>query len=235
MSSHHPTSYLAKSLSPHTRGNHPPRGEMTSSAILWVYPRTHGETWFRTARETSASGLSPHTRGNLLERCDVTEYLGSIPAHTGKPMRTMAISKTYGVYPRTHGETFAARSVATFSRGLSPHTRGNQFQTSAPPRSNGSIPAHTGKPFTPREMYPVGVVYPRTHGETHVFRGDRRNMKGLSPHTRGNLPMGRFHHGPHGSIPAHTGKPHPGNATHAMPWVYPRTHGETVPAHDSVP
>ena len=151
---------------------------------------------------------------------------------------TLKQTAMYEVYPRTHGETAPDRPPHT-SRpvlGLSPYTRGNLVQDSGRvcggwievyPRTHGetrfqfmcidiadggSIPVHTGKPFsvhhpvrnldlrvyprthgeTQRQMVialPIAFrVYPRTHGETQwqlLIAADQR-AGGLSPYTRGN-------------------------------------------------
>ena len=85
--------------------------------------------------------------------------------------------------------------------GLSPHTRGNLLVPDV--EVAGSIPAHTGKPFTSR-------TWRRNyHGSIPAHTG--KPDQGLSP-SRGNTP---------GVYPRtdHAG---------AYEWVYPRTYGETL-------
>ena len=172
-----------------------------------VYPRTHGEAARGGVASVAKMGLSPHTRGSPGGANSARIRRRSIPAHTGKPIRTPVVTMTSAVYPRTHGEAWDQASSDDQATGLSPHTRGSQIWRPAGQVERGSIPAHTGKPL-PR---PVSVrpsrVYPRTHGEAQVPQGFDGAAQGLSPHTRGSrrdLPadaiLGR-------SIPAHTGKP----------------------------
>ena len=134
-----------RGLSPHTRGNHvshpyppfsigsipahtgkPPRAR-SCRRDKPVYPRTHGETTI--AQNVSAS------------------IGGSIPAHTGKPSARPGYQRRSQVYPRTHGETIREAAMSQYSRGLSPHTRGNLQVAMDILDNQGSIPAHTGKPY----------------------------------------------------------------------------------------
>ena len=71
-----------------------------------VYPRTHGETYEWVVRVDGRWGLSPYTRGNLPLVSGIPLGLGSIPVHTGKPSWIDDTPILWGVYPRTHGETF---------------------------------------------------------------------------------------------------------------------------------
>ena len=207
-------------------------------------------------------GLSPHTRGNPPIGRFLRSSIRSIPAHTGKPGIQVCGAVSLQVYPRTHGETRACLCGVDNAEGLSPHTRGNHLPPVAAAGLGGSIPAHTGKanclravrsvmiavvfPRTQRGKSPpcsfleVMRVYPRTHGETTVSTSSAGIVKGLSPHTRGNLrDFMPFDRGPYrlGSIPAHTGKP---AVTLQLLYsrnyrVYPRTHGETCGSYAPSP
>ena len=174
-----------------------------------VYPRTHGETSSRFPSSSVMKGLSPHTRGNRSMGIGLPSGTGSIPAHTGKPIRNGLQGNRQRVYPRTHGETAASLDGWVDEEGLSPHTRGNRKVRPVHERGIGSIPAHTGKPQGNPRLSP-------------------RSVEGLSPHTRGNRRSvgNRIDHV--GSIPAHTGKPRSRLLRGLAIWVYPRTHGETA-------
>ena len=94
-------------------------------------------------------------------------------------------------------------------------------------RRQGSIPALTGKPVTTASCGCASKVYPRAYGETQPAENPIAAAGGLSPRLRGNLERRR--HGEHrvGSIPALTGKPHPGLPAGCRAAVYPRAYGET--------
>ena len=96
------------------------------------------------------------------------------------------------------------------------------------PRPVGSIPVHTGKPSSEIVASSPNKVYPRTHGETYRKYIGAIDEKGLSPYTRGNLPLDRLSDDLTGSIPVHTGKPYHSPHWWNDSWVYPRTHGETA-------
>ena len=152
-------------------------------------------------------GLSPYTRGNPRPDTVRAFRFGSIPVHTGKPLKRRDTVKTPLVYPRTHGETFAPCQAFFAYLGLSPYTRGNLLGLFPTLPCNGSIPVHTGKP---------------------VVGGLRLYYKeGLSPYTRGNLSCLVVVSVSRGSIPVHTGKPSFYARSSHLAKVYPRTHGET--------
>ncbi len=134
-----------------------------------VYPRTHGETELLWEEPGSETGLSPYTRGN--QHCPRYRPLlrRSIPVHTGKPIERVDRIGRREVYPRTHGETSRSGLAWPCDQGLSPYTRGNHNDTSACSTLLWSIPVHTGKPRSIAFSRPIGQVYPRTHGETHLL------------------------------------------------------------------
>ena len=70
-----------------------------------VYPRPCGETFSRHLSLATGMGLSPPMRGNHLEACRGLACRGSIPAHAGKPRRSIRPQISSGVYPRPCGET----------------------------------------------------------------------------------------------------------------------------------
>ena len=62
-----------------------PAGTYSSASLFWVYPRACGETRRVYDRFYFGRGLSPRMRGNPLLTKSDEGYLGSIPAHAGKP------------------------------------------------------------------------------------------------------------------------------------------------------
>ena len=239
-------SLLIHGLSPHTRGSRgegadvdadpgsipahtgKPTTRWATGTATRVYPRTHGEAAGRGARRWRSRGLSPHTRGSLLARRVSRNRLGSIPAHTGKPLFLAKWRLCRRVYPRTHGEAGVGLTPAEWEMGLSPHTRGSPNQGPVRREGQGSIPAHTGKPHCAVRRARAPWVYPRTHGEATERRAPARDDSGLSPHTRGSLSADAADGQRGGSIPAHTGKPATRRARGCCPRVYPRTHGEAA-------
>ena len=136
-----------------------------------------------------------------------TGAYGSIPVHTGKPLRVPDPPCPLWVYPRTHGETSRLTTDTTKRAGLSPYTRGNLVGVALVGGYQGSIPVHTGKPVLEWVgLHPQGV-YPRTHGETPRSGKTPLFITGLSPYTRGNLYARQLLAACDYSIPVHTGKP----------------------------
>ena len=119
-------------------------------------------------------GLSPYTRGNHFLGLGLA-YLGSIPVHTGKPFplgehQPGPYNDTFGVYPRTHGETSHMRRKGF--EGLSPYTRGNHIigeslkALGLSPYTRGNLRHLRCCPGKPHSQWKLTRVYPRTHGET---------------------------------------------------------------------
>ena len=154
--------------------------------VTRVYPRACGETTSTPAAMRTAVGLSPRMRGNRVRARAHDFAEGSIPAHAGKPLRSMGALPVDGVYPRACGETMIGTSLRYPNQGLSPRMRGNLTSF---PRSAGcqrSIPAHAGKPLSPCASTSSIRVYPRACGETFDFALGPGDLAGLSPRMRGN-------------------------------------------------
>ena len=151
-----------------------------------VYPRMYGETWLTGAGVGGQYGLSPHVRGNHERQLGGAQYLGSIPACTGKPSIIRQGGLLEGVYPRMYGETAIDGGGWQRIAGLSPHVRGNPSAGNGLSGGKRSIPACTGKP--PQTTAPSlrRRVYPRMYGETSRRKRSTARRRGLSPHVRGN-------------------------------------------------
>ena len=131
-------------LSPPTRGSHihglpgrecdrsipahtgKPRARTSIRPCAWVYPRPHGEALVVDAHQPPRTGLSPPTRGSRPAARVRSVCPGSIPAHTGKPLRRSAPATSAWVYPRPHGEAAVVDSFIGSAPGLSPPTRGSR-------------------------------------------------------------------------------------------------------------
>ena len=158
---------------------------------------------------------------------DLVDHLsdGSIPAHTGEPIRRPPRRRRREVYPRPHGGAALHMSAHHDSQGLSPPTRGSPSRYGADGLGARSIPAHTGEPTCADSGGTGRTVYPRPHGGAEVVSLDDLDDAGLSPPTRGShrrrMGRGRLL----GSIPAHTGEPGEAFTVLKSKAVYPRPHG----------
>ena len=234
----------ASGLSPPTRGSRRRAGRGTlrrrsipahagkpgrapaASTRTAVYPRPRGEAHRRRGAETVRDGLSPPTRGSLANGWQGTRIHRSIPAHAGKPRSPYVYARALPVYPRPRGEACSETLLPSPLGGLSPPTRGSQARRCAPIQSQGSIPAHAGKPILMTYLPMTYPVYPRPRGEAGDAPDEARCNEGLSPPTRGSpIDVPDEWHG-YRSIPAHAGKP---AIRRRRPWctsVYPRPRGE---------
>ena len=179
-----PGAFSREGLSPHIRGNLHQFGRVLSRyrsipahtgepgwghfrvGFFTVYPRTYGGTGIHPDPSTTHLGLSPHIRGNHCLQFSGLDRDGSIPAHTGEPIRTGRRFYQPTVYPRTYGGTEAASWAIRIVKGLSPHIRGNRVSLLALLFLFGSIPAHTGEPDMRVNYGSDKRVYPRTYGGT---------------------------------------------------------------------
>ena len=151
-------------LSPLTRGNHlgrrrdvlgagpipahagQPLPASVGRTISRAYPRSRGATHAGLPHDGIAWGLSPLTRGNQVATEGACGASGPIPAHAGQPSTDLQVSRLRRAYPRSRGATVTVTWNATYQRGLSPLTRGNQAQHKERVMFKGPIPAHAGQP-----------------------------------------------------------------------------------------
>ncbi len=173
-------------------------------------------------------GLSPHARGNLVPRDLGKTARGSIPACAGEPLTTARQPCCPGVYPRMRGGTPFSSKVSANETGLSPHARGNLAYAGDWGSPRGSIPACAGEPAVAGLAAGSLGVYPRMRGGTGTLQDTEIDIKGLSPHARGNRAGALVQVAQHGSIPACAGEPsghHRATRTHR---AYPRMRGGTL-------
>ena len=174
------------------------------------------------------TGLSPHVRGNPAAARAAGEAHGSIPARAGEPVPSFGTERRRGVYPRTCGGTGSESTKLKDVSGLSPHVRGNPVPSVRVTELVGSIPARAGEPDRDTRATIRSEVYPRTCGGTSESAYHRSPDRGLSPHVRGNRPLG----GPpltfQRSIPARAGEPRLAISRRGRRRVYPRTCGGTA-------
>ncbi len=156
---------------------------------------------------------------------------GSIPAHAGEPSPRLARPRPSRVYPRARGGAIARAFSRAWAMGLSPRTRGSLQLGRADINQLGSIPAHAGEPGWPTSKYDAPRVYPRARGGAYSVSAGSASSRGLSPRTRGSLPLPALGRLPLGSIPAHAGEPRTELLPRLLPEVYPRARGGAgVPA-----
>ena len=167
-------------------------------------------------------------RGNHWPAFLIRFFLGSIPAHAGKPRPNQTERIARWVYPRACGETVLWGLSYSLWEGLSPRMRGNLYDRHPDQSRAGSIPAHAGKPALLLPAIPRSRVYPRACGETMLKGELLETWWGLSPRMRGNLTEASSSAWITRSIPAHAGKPQDGRALQYVPRVYPRACGETM-------
>ena len=232
-------------LSPPTRGNplEYPYAAVGAGSIpahagepLWnggrgghaaVYPRPRGGTRSTDFGSSKSAGLSPPTRGNRIAPLSTNRQSGSIPAHAGEPMSLSWSASALRVYPRPRGGTLRPDAGAQLARGLSPPTRGNLPSRPVHSLDARSIPAHAGEPYPHMGGCPPPAVYPRPRGGTGSPTSIQRQIRGLSPPTRGNRRQSNHVRPLGGSIPAHAGEPRSSFRDVAVRRVYPRPRGGT--------
>ena len=98
---------------------------LSHSRLNQVYPRECGATLLNRDFSNDLTGLSPRVRGNHLMIGTPLDYIGSIPASAGQPLRGPRRPAGMEVYPRECGATVNEAENPTYSCGLSPRVRGN--------------------------------------------------------------------------------------------------------------
>ena len=156
----------------------------------WAYPRANGETTPACVTSDAALGLSPRKRGNPRKPESGGLHSGPIPAQTGKPGVVRQQHPGARAYPRANGETKTRKLAAIINGGLSPRKRGNPPIRRLSHKTQGPIPAQTGKPGLKLHGGVMPGAYPRANGET-LDQDYRLTVgKGLSPRKRGNQDVG---------------------------------------------
>ena len=82
-----------------------PSGCFEKQSLVWVYPRSCGETYVESADANGTMGLSPLVRGNHGQHRPSRFCTRSIPARAGKPLDSRHDLINQRVYPRSCGET----------------------------------------------------------------------------------------------------------------------------------
>ncbi len=169
---------LARSIPAHAGEPNPP---YRPSVFVKVYPRARGGAWLRWRASCRAPGLSPRTRGSLARGPVRALRDGSIPAHAGEPLASVAGSAEMTVYPRARGGARRGWRFGSHSSGLSPRTRGSLTRRSWFATQRRSIPAHAGEPLVEGERidYIFKVKYPH---KVSLRWGSSQKGRSSSPH-----------------------------------------------------
>ena len=194
-------------------------------APFGVYPRARGGNFHKSMRLPAWRGLSPRTRGKPHATLHEIKLSRSIPAHAGETRLARSASSGSRVYPRARGGNHRKFFALLGVGGLSPRTRGKPCCLCGVYGVQGSIPAHAGETRTKRPKPKTQRVYPRARGGNEKLTRAERNMRGLSPRTRGKHRGATHKENLLGSIPAHAGETVWYAANHAAMWVYPRARG----------
>ena len=199
---------------------------MAATPASAVHPRSRGEHFHVTERETSIAGSSPLARGTRGSWRLMPRPARFIPARAGNTRLAVNDCDGIAVHPRSRGEHKGGHHATRAPCGSSPLARGTQgVQRVASPRRR-FIPARAGN--TRRDGYRQvdSPVHPRSRGE-HWRRPDsRRRRIGSSPLARGTHHDRRGDLCPLRFIPARAGNTAINHALPRLPPVHPRSRGE---------
>ena len=171
-----------------------------------AHPRSRGENGSDVSDLMAKAGSSPLTRGKLKAIHRHIFQDGLIPAHAGKTQSSSAWSRRAWAHPRSRGENFASRWIASSAMGSSPLTRGKQVRAKVGVKPSRLIPAHAGKTASVGVRCVAGRAHPRSRGENPVGHPRRVRDGGSSPLTRGKPQELPNLFDDLGLIPAHAGK-----------------------------
>ena len=131
-------------------------------------------------------------------------------------------------HPREYGENVKFTRFRANSSGPSPRIRGKCEQQSAYRHPHGTIPANTGKIWSPCRLVGVMEDHPREYGE-NLSRGFYRGSGlGPSPRIRGKYRGWWLRRAGRGTIPANTGKIWLSRRRRSPSWDHPREYGENA-------
>ena len=119
-----------------------------------AHPRSRGENRFSVSAGSTLAGSSPLTRGKPRKRGPCERQEGLIPAHAGKTRPWRPVTRPTRAHPRSRGENCKRCETMLRRLGSSPLTRGKLRLLRAPAAAKGLIPAHAGKTYRPRSLFP---------------------------------------------------------------------------------
>ena len=222
------------------------RNGASPASHAWAHPRSRGENACGFADGDLCGGSSPLTRG----KCRTGLYQGRrlglipahagkithdqraghrarlIPAHAGKMSAHVRLPPFVGAHPRSRGENASLRSMAAFSSGSSPLTRGKSAYQGLTGLAHGLIPAHAGKIARCPCGHGDAPAHPRSRGENTFGTMENASPRGSSPLTRGKFVLVDQVPQILGLIPAHAGKICSAGTTLVWNQAHPRSRGE---------
>ena len=155
--------------------------------LMWVYPCSRRGTGDALCRYRTAQGLSLLAQGNPERQQDERQFLGSIPARAGEPVRCRSMPGHTEVYPCSRRGTPGSMVYELLNEGLSLLAQGNLYRHDNYVSGSGSIPARAGEPSRPRSMCARSGVYPCSRRGTPGRGPCQMLLPGLSLLAQGNL------------------------------------------------
>ena len=200
----------------------------TQCYLRWDHPREYGENSARCPLEQTHAGPSPRIRGKCSTPPNTADEPGTIPANTGKIGSGSPLPARPGDHPREYGENATTAANSGVEGGPSPRIRGKYRSARRQTRRLGTIPANTGKIWSPRRLVGVMEDHPREYGE-NLSRGFYRGSGlGPSPRIRGKYRGWWLRRAGRGTIPANTGKIWLSRRRRSPSWDHPREYGENA-------
>ena len=199
------------------------------------HPREYGENTSKNCSSAAKSGPSPRIRGESLPVSSALIRVGTIPANTGRMSAIVALADSRRDHPREYGENNDEPLTTGKDTGPSPRIRGEYPIAAATGKAHGTIPANTGR-ISPAKMRGHGHRdHPREYGENCDCFPWWLTGEGPSPRIRGELSATGTVKVGTGTIPANTGRIHPGLSQGALFPDHPREYGENQIVDTNIP
>ena len=144
-----------------------------------------GEHDMDVERNLADEGSSPHARGARNKEYEKYVADGIIPACAGSTIEGCTGSIEPWDHPRMRGEHTPPLSLASVSRGSSPHARGARDPHDLTGDPAGIIPACAGSTCTRHRGGGALQDHPRMRGEHCAVMPETERAVGSSPHARG--------------------------------------------------
>ena len=151
------------------------------------HPREYGENTFPTHSPTTPQGPSPRIRGESTAAQENLKGVGTIPANTGRIVRSIRPVLRQRDHPREYGENGPLSRTIPSWMGPSPRIRGECAGAGPHGRIGGTIPANTGRIWQPSARLCWPRDHPREYGENLVGKPLDLFTQGPSPRIRGEF------------------------------------------------
>ena len=139
------------------------------------HPRARGENRRPRQRVLAASGTSPRTRGKRVLFPQTPAPVRNIPAHAGKTLPILVLSRFIWEHPRARGENRVPVILILMRCGTSPRTRGKLVNGKREIGGTRNIPAHAGKTLidvrflVPEGHFTFGFIFPHHGGVKFIL------------------------------------------------------------------